>query len=129
MSQTFTGASVTLTIASSSISKTTFQTVWTIVNIMQMLVLFPLIAKYMSEVVTNFILANGFSIFSINFKEIDSIEPFRTVKDTFDFEQSNQYLTDLGMQSGSTLINNGGLLIILLSITAVHLLIFLIQKL
>ena len=61
--------------------------------------------------------------------KIDQIEPFKTVKNAFTFDQPNQYLNDLGMNSGSTLINNSGLLISITMLIPIHIAISLLQKL
>ena len=44
--------------------------------------------------------------------------------DRFDFKQPNQYLSELGMQSGSVIVNNLVLAMILLTLVIIHFYLF-----
>ena len=99
--------------------------IWMVINIMQMILILPLMAKFMSDKVKNFILSNAFSSFSLNFFHV-KFENMSYVRD-LEFDQSNEYLKDLGMQSGSTFINYITLFLFFITLILLHLLISLVH--
>ena len=90
----------------SLINKTCPQSAWSIINSMQMILLLPAMAKYMTSALQDFILSYRFSIISLNFKLIYHFDSWQIA-----FDQDNEYLNRLGMDSGSTLVNNFGFVI------------------
>ena len=120
--QTVTGIGAAVGFANSMVSGSSAQGAWVIVNMLQALLLLPLVAWYISETVKNFIISNGFFTFSLGFLMQDHLDSIPFAKD-LDFEQSNSYLHDLGMQSGSCFINNMLIMFLLVTLLIPHLLI------
>ena len=123
ISQSCTGLAFTINLANSLTSTSSTQSAWTIVNMLQLILLLPLIAKSISSTVKNFILSNGFACFNIG--TIIDIETLIGYKLIFTIKQPDEYLEDLGMESGSALVNNLSLIVMLLGFVILHLFIIL----
>ena len=115
--QVATGAGAGLGFLSALVTNTSPQDVWAIIHLMQIVLLFPLIAKSMSKAVQNFIASNSFAALCIYFVPVEIIKSTPVIKD-ISFDQPDEYLRVLGWSSGSTLVNNIVFLIILSMIGA-----------
>ena len=102
--QTITGLGVLFGFTNTLLDASSGQGAWTIVNMMQLLLLLPLMANFISRKVTNFILSNEIYTLSFSFIPITDIDKFELLE-KFDFEQQNSYINDLGMESGSVMVN------------------------
>ena len=118
--QTAAGVGAVAGLANSLIGGSSAQGAWVIVNMLQAILLLPLIAWYISDTVKNFIICNGFFTFSFGFIVLDHKDKIPFVND-LDFQQSNSYLKELGMQSGSSFVNNMMVIAVLILLILPHL--------
>ena len=95
------------------------QDTWSIVHFMQLVMILPLVAKFMKGKAEEFIVANAFSTLSIYPLPIETIESIPLIRD-LSFDQPDEYLRNLGLSSGSTFVNNFILLSILFILAIVH---------
>ena len=122
-----TGFGVILGFANSLISNSSAQGAWMIVNLMQLLLLLPLMANFMSNKVVNFILSNGFFTLSLSYVPLEEIDKANLIK-KLDFEQPNSYISDIGMQSGSASVNYLVSFLLLLILLIVHSIVFCLHQ-
>ena len=78
--------------------------IWSLVNLYQMMMLLPLIGAYIHVYVVDFIKGVQFSILSFSFFD-DQQQAMINKLSYFECKQDNQYLSDIGVQSCSTIIN------------------------
>ena len=95
--------------------------IWMIIHTMQMILILPLMAKFMSNKVKNFIISNVYTSFSFNLYNLKLGEILH-IQD-LEFDQPNEYVSDLGMQSGSTFINYILLFLLFIFLVLLHMII------
>lgn len=89
------------------------QGIWAMLHCLQLWLLVPLIAKFIGSKLKNLILASGFAIFNFSFFRIHEWSMFESLVDKMSFEQRNEYLEALGMNTGSVFVNNLGQLFVI----------------
>ena len=95
--------------------------VWSIVNQFQMFMLLLLTGAFIPETVRQYL--SGMDFVSLNFDFIPFIE-VPLISDLYiwmKFEQTNDDLSDVGLDDGSTVVNNISFLVILLIFITIHL--------
>ena len=95
--------------------------IWTIVNQFQMFMLLLLTGAFIPETVRQYL--SGMDFVSLNFDFIPFIE-VPLISDLYlwmKFEQTNDDLGDIGLDDGSTVVNNISFLVILLIFVTIHL--------
>ena len=107
-------------------SSDSLQDIWSTINVIHLVLLLPLISRSMHGKVKNFIISNAFPTLYYYFLPATVIQSLPLIKD-LTFDQPDDYLRKLGWQSGSTLVNNIVLVMILILLCLVHLLICLLQ--
>ena len=122
------GASVSLGVLNAIVGNPSTQSIWSIVDVMQIILMLPLIVKSMNYDVQNFILSNAFAAFSVYLMPLKVIKSMPLIKD-LSFDQPDEYLRILGWSSGSALVNNLVLLMILFLLAIVHTLLCLLHYL
>ena len=103
------------------ISGTSERDEWSILHMMQQLVMLPLMAKFMTHQVRQFIVSNAFTSLSIYSVRTNWIESIPFIKD-LSFEQVNEYFGMLEWESGSTFVSNILLIALIVAIMFIHLL-------
>ena len=101
---------------------------WLIFHMLQQLVMLPLMAKFMADQVKQFIVFNVYYSLSIYSIRLDWLESTSFIQD-LSFDQFNDYFIMLGWDSGSTLVNNIFLIVLLFTIVLLHLLVWLLCRL
>ena len=104
-----------LTTASSS------QSSFGMINQIQLILIIPLISAYLPDDIIDFIKAMNESLFNFKFLPTEDSSLMESIKNYFDFQQTNSYLYLLGLESGSALVNILKLSWILAIILAFHL--------
>ena len=104
------------------------QDVWAIIHFLQLILILPLIALSMSKKIKEFIASNAFFALATYSLLSAAVKSIPLIKD-LSFDQPDEYLKVLGWSSGSTLVNNFILLLILFIFCLVHLLFCLFSSL
>ena len=99
---------------------TSAQDSWAIIRFLQSVLILPVIAISINQKVQDFIVSNalvGLSMYTLPLPIVKSIPLLKDLS----FDQPDLYLKSLGLSSGSTLVNNFMLLIIISVIGIIHL--------
>ena len=99
------------------------QSAWAMINQLQILILLPLMFGSFNDKIINYILSMDAALFSFNFISINDLLPDMETRKV-EFDQSNKYLKIIGLENGSTFVNNLDLFIILLGWMLLHILIW-----
>ena len=98
--------------ASSLLSMSSNNSIWSIINQYQLFLLLPLMGAYMSDDVIKFITGQDFTILPFSFNQVSKKSAFKLTK-YLKCDQDNQYLNDIGFESCSALINITPMVLIL----------------
>ena len=120
MVSTGVGAGVSLLMSSMNLSS--IAVLWAIFSQFRLLIFLILSDSYLPQSVIDYI--SGMKIFSFNFSflSIQNVPIIRIPLQLFDFTQNSKALESIGLNSGSSLINNINLAFTFLMITSVHIL-------
>ena len=99
---------------------TSAQDSWAIIRFLQSVLILPLIAISINQKVQDFIVSNALVGLSMYILPLPIVKSIPLLKD-LSFDQPDLYLKSLGLSSGSTLVNNFMLLIIISVIGIIHL--------
>lgn len=105
-SQGAAGAVTTVSMVSSMMTFSSPQAIWTMANVYQLLMILPLTRIYMPKDVIDFITGMKISTFNFKFIPTQHIPFVNSVLDNLDFAQSDEYLGRIGLESGSSIVNN-----------------------
>ena len=108
------------------ISGTSERDEWSILHMMQQIVMLPLMAKFMTYQVRKFIVSNAFTSLSIYSVPTGWIKSMFVVED-YSFHQFNEYFEMLEWESGSTLVSNILVVFLLFNIILLHLLVWILR--
>ncbi|CAI2381330.1 unnamed protein product [Moneuplotes crassus] len=117
-------SSVVLASASSMLSLTSINSIFSIMNSMQLGVLLPLVPDYISPKVLDFLSSMGFTMFSFDFIKFKDIPFVEAISNWVSYPQSDEYLNSLGLRSGSSIVNYLSLMAVIILVGAIHLCIF-----
>ena len=115
------GASMGVAAAVSLMNMSSPVGIWSIINQFQMLMLLILTGAFIPETVRQYL--SGMDFVSLNFDFIPFIE-VPLISDLYlwmKFDQTNDNLEDIGLDDGSTVVNNISFLVILLIFITLHL--------
>ena len=84
------------------------------INQFQILILLPLMFERFNTQVINYILCMETALLSFRFISVQDWVSSEFI-DMFDFNQPNEYLNDIELESGSTFINNLSLFFVLMA--------------
>ena len=118
------GGTAALVILSSTINSSSFASLWAIINQLQMFLLILLTRAYLPLDIINFIIGSKITMSlydCISFKKTSYSYP---INDLFDFDQEDELLSKIGLNSGSTFVNNYSLLNSLMLMILFHLVVF-----
>jgi hypothetical protein len=118
------GVGVLANIGVSLISSSSMNSVWSMINQFQLLLLLPLTQVYMSNAVVDYLVGMDFTMFSFRFLPISGI--VNTTENeliNFHIMQEKEYFSDIGLISQSTIINNISLTFMFLIIIVIHMII------
>ena len=115
--QVIVAVAVAASISSAFLSMSSPQGAFSVLNQFQLFILLPMIGAYIPPKVIDIITGMSFSMISFSFLPIEKI-PFAT--DLFDYDQNADYFDDIGLTSGSSLLNHLGLLAMLMLLILPH---------
>jgi hypothetical protein len=104
-SQGLLGVGVAAAIGTSILTKSSPQAAYAMINQIQLLMLIPLLGAYLDPDIFKFIQGMNFAILSANILPSEGIGSTSIIKDILDYPQPNDYLSELGMKSGSAFLN------------------------
>jgi hypothetical protein len=96
---------VAAAIGTSILTKSSPQAAYAMINQIQLLMLIPLLGAYLDPDIFKFIQGMNFAILSANILPSEGIGSTSIIKDILDYPQPNDYLSELGMKSGSAFLN------------------------
>jgi hypothetical protein len=97
------------------------------INAVQLLLLLPLIGAYLPTDVYDFIVSMSFSLFNFGFLQTEERTNLDYIINYVDFEQNNEYLEDIGIGSGNSVVNIMSLMTIAILLPIEHLVIYFIH--
>ena len=103
--QAATGIGICLSAGSSLISMSSPAAIFIMINQFQMLLLLPLTGAYISDQVLFTITGMSMALFSFDFLKLEKISIFYYLFDFLKIIQLNKNLTEIGINSGNTIIN------------------------
>ena len=123
---TLTSIGMASVIATSIISLTSPQGIWISINEFQLLLLLLLTGAYFPSNISYYLTGVSFSSFSFNFIPVIKSPGPNYLKSWLDFNLNNDYLSDIGLNSGSSIINNFSLFTTILLQIGLHLVFILV---
>ncbi|CAI2381459.1 unnamed protein product [Moneuplotes crassus] len=111
---------IILTSASSMLSLSSSNSMFSIMNSLQLAILLPLIPDYFSPKVLDFLSTMGFTMLSFDFIKLKDIPLVEELTNWVSYPQSDGYLNSLGMRSGSSVVNYLSLMAIIILIGIIH---------
>ena len=106
--QALAGAAVALGGTISVLSVSSPQAVWMMVRQFQLLMLMPLTGAFFPSSIIQYLTGMSFMNFDFDFIPFPEIPFLDMLYDYFDFEHGHEYLKDIGVESGSSLLNSMG---------------------
>jgi hypothetical protein len=107
-------------VALSVLSMSSPQSIWFIINQLQLLMLLPLTGAFIPQDVVDYFKAMSFSNFDFDFLSVDKIPVFSHISGVFGYDHDSEYLRDIDVESGSTLVNILGLIFIYMLLVLCH---------
>jgi cysteine-rich repeat protein len=99
------------------------QSTLSMVNQIQLFLLLPMINAFVPTNIINVIIGMSVSLFSFDFIPIEKVSFLEDILEKLNYEQASDYLNLIGFESGSTLVNIKGTILVLLLIIFIHFLI------
>ena len=103
-------------------------TLFSIINQFQLFILLPLIPNYFPAKLTDLILGMDFALLSFDFIPTDWIPFIKQVKKWIAYPQTDSYFNEIGLSSGSWIINYLPYMVFFIFLGLIHLLIFFLYK-
>ncbi|CAI2381332.1 unnamed protein product [Moneuplotes crassus] len=119
---------IALSSASSILSLSSINSMFSIMNSLQLAILLPLVPDYFSPKVLAFLSEMGFTMLSFDFIKFKDIPFVEELTDWVSYPQSDGYLNSLGMRSGSSVVNYLSLMVIIMLIGATNIGVFLCYR-
>lgn len=121
-----TGVSVNL--ATSFMNNSGSPSVFSLVNVVQLLMLLPLIGVYLPVNVLSYIVSMNFSMFNFDYVSIMKWDFIKTNTEEINPEQENDYLGEIGLESENSAVNITTLLGFTALLPILHLVVAIIYK-
>lgn len=115
------GASVAVGAATSVLSGTSPQGMWSSVNQFQLYMLVPLVGTFVHKNVLDFLAGFEFSSLSFKFINLPNLPGFRIIFKPFEITEYNEELNSAGLEYKSTIMNLVNLFLILFMMILFHL--------
>ena len=123
------GAQALITTTVSAFTNSSFSSLWSMINQLQLFLLLLLTGVYFPKDVIDVIIGSKFALFTINYIPFQNLSLSTFIIGKINFSQSFGTLQRIGFDSGSSFVNNYGMLFTLALIIIFHLFILLIVKL
>ena len=114
------GIVILLSTSTSIFRITSLQGVFSVINQFQLFILLPMIGAYFPPKIIDLITGMNFSLFSFSFIPIKQIPFVNQVIRELDYDQGVDYYDEIGLTSGSALMNHLELLIFIIVIILLH---------
>ena len=98
---------------------------WAVIHMMQQMLLLPLIANYTTNQIQEMVVDGGYPALSI-YDFLEGKLKYNEISNALTYEQSNSYFYKMNWESGSTIINNLPLVLILILIGIVNLIVLIL---
>ena len=122
-------AGTIMAVAAAAMTMSSPQGAFSMINQFQLLLLLPMIPKYLPSDALLFIMGMDFTMFSFDFIPFDRLPMVSSISEWLDYDQDEQYLTGIGMRSGSAVINQIKLLCLVCFVAFLHICYFPVYKL
>ena len=106
---------------SSLLNNSPSQSAFSMVNAVQLLILLPLIGVFIPANLLSLIKSMSFSLLDLNFLSLNKIPLILNFMNDIDYEQKNEYLKSIELESGNSIINTFTLLSFSLILPLLHL--------
>ncbi|CAI2380915.1 unnamed protein product [Moneuplotes crassus] len=113
-------SSVVLASVSSILSLSSVNSIFSIMNSLQLAILLPLVPDYFSPKVLDLLSGMGFAMFSFDFIKFKDIPFVEAISDWVSYPQSDEYLNNLGLRSGSSFVNYLSLMAVIVLVGIIH---------
>ncbi|CAI2380967.1 unnamed protein product [Moneuplotes crassus] len=114
--------------SSSALSFTSVNSIFCMMNSLQLAILLPLVPEYFSLKVLDFLNGMGFAMLSLDFIHLKDIPFIKTITNWVRYPQTDEYLEDIGMSSGSSLVNYFSLISFTILLVICHICVYLFTK-
>lgn len=121
------GAGVVIGGGLSSFSKSSLQAVWSLINQFQLVLLLPLTGAYIPTSIIDYLSGLRFLNANFAFLRLQNIVIIDYLYDFLSFEQTQEYLHDIDIDDGSTLINCLSLALLIFGVVFLHLMVGLLN--
>lgn len=113
---------------SASLASSSTQSMWSLMNQYQLVIMFPLLRSYLSEEFKYFI--KGFEFALFNFYFLGTVEDPLTLSlsETIGYDQPDELYQDNGLESGCYVINQLSLIRVFMTIAVLHVMFLLIHR-
>ncbi|CAI2379148.1 unnamed protein product [Moneuplotes crassus] len=115
------GVAMALAAASSVVSMSSPVGMFSMINQLQLYILLPMLPPYFPAKVGDFILGMDFAFVSLDFIPTDDIPLVKEIKKLVSYPQSDEYLNEIGISSGSSIVNYLPMVVIIVLIGFLHL--------
>jgi hypothetical protein len=119
-SQIAIGVTVVATLTASILTMSSFQSVWTIFNQIQLLMLLPLTKVYISPKVVDYLVGMSFVNLDFNFIPFENIPFVDFITSNIDYDSNNGYVERIGLESKNSFVNQISLFFVFLIVFIVH---------
>ena len=118
------GSTVGVVVVSNLVNSSSFASIWSMVNQLQLLLLLLLTRAFIPKDAIDVIIGSKFAMAPYDFLPFKEGSNFKFIIEWFDYEQSNIMLSKIGLGSGSIFVNNYSLFCALVVTILVHLFIY-----
>jgi hypothetical protein len=122
------GIGITLAGVISLMNLTTPFAMWMIANQIQLLMLLLLTGAYFPPLIVKILTGSNYMCFSLSVIPLATISIFKSIYSLIGFDQSNEQLNEMGLDSGSALATNLMFFISIISMIVIHLIVLLTPK-
>ncbi|CAI2381570.1 unnamed protein product [Moneuplotes crassus] len=120
--------SMIMSSASSVLSFSSANSIFSMMNSLQLAMLLPLVPHYFSYKVLDFLSGMGFSMLSFDFIKLEDISLIKGIITWITSPQHNEHLENIGMRYASSIINYLSLMVVIILVGIIHLSILLCYK-
>jgi hypothetical protein len=112
---------VAISLGASALSMSSPQGAFSTLNQFQLFILLPMLGAYIPPKILQIILGTSFAMFSFSFIPLEKIPLINDLFNFIDYDQSDDYFDEIGLTSGSAILNHIALLLIFCVFILYHL--------
>ena len=122
------GFTISMNLVTSIINFSSAQSMVSIINMIQILILLPLTGAYIPLIIIQYFLGMQVCLFNFDFVSIESFRESKFVVNYVSYEQTNSYLYLIGLESESSAINLLNIFGLFLFLPPFHIIVWIIYK-